>query len=249
MNRSWLEGHEPARAPEVARHYTGELDWTTISPTIDWAGGGLITTMADLALFVRALWSERIIGSRALGELTRWTPGATFPPGHMLRYEHYGRGMGSETVEGVDLLGHTGFAGAFAFHAPGYDAVLPGTHSASQVDRWPLGCRALPGAARGSLIKLGIKAKHRPPAHRDRRARYVSSRAAVPRFTSLPTAALLAQASCSKSQAGTSGRSAGRAGPFGPGPETRAVVPSAPWVSCARVHLARNKGVCRGTRS
>ena len=80
MNRSWLEGHEPARAPEVARHYTGELDWTTISPTIDWSGGGLITTMADLALFVRALWSERIIGSRALGELTRWTPGATFPP-------------------------------------------------------------------------------------------------------------------------------------------------------------------------
>ena len=49
MNRSWLEGHEPARAPDGARHYTGELDWTTISPTIDWSGGGLITTMADLA--------------------------------------------------------------------------------------------------------------------------------------------------------------------------------------------------------
>ena len=138
MDSTWLEGHEPARTPEVARHYTDELDWTTISPTIDWAGGGLVTTTADLARFVRALWSERILGARALGELTRWTPGASFPPGHRLRYQHYGLGMGTNTVEGVELIGHTGFIGAFAFHAPRYDAALTGTHNASQVDRWPL---------------------------------------------------------------------------------------------------------------
>jgi hypothetical protein len=41
-------------------------------------------------------------------------------------------------VEGVELLGHTGFIGAFVFHAPQYDAVLAGTHNDSQVDRWPL---------------------------------------------------------------------------------------------------------------
>ena len=138
MDSTWLEGHEPARTPEVARHYSDELDWTTISPTIDWAGGGLVTTTADLARFVRALWSERILGARALGELTRWTPGASFPPGHRLRYQHYGLGMGTNTVEGVELIGHTGFIGAFAFHAPRYDAVLTGTHNASHVDRWPL---------------------------------------------------------------------------------------------------------------
>jgi D-alanyl-D-alanine carboxypeptidase len=150
MDTTWLEGYEPARKPEAAHHYTGELDWTTISPTIDWAGGGLVTTAPDLARFVRALWSERIVGSRALGELTQWTPAAFFPPGHALRYERYGLGMGTNTVEGVELLGHTGFIGAFAFHAPGYDAVLAGTHNASQVDRWPLVaalCRELREAA------------------------------------------------------------------------------------------------------
>ena len=150
MDSTWLEGYEPARRPEAAHHYTGELDWTTISPTIDWAGGGLVTTAPDLARFVRALWSERIIGSRALGELTRWTPAASFPPGHALRYERYGLGTGTNTVEGVELRGHTGFIGAFAFHAPGYDAVLAGTHNDSQVDRWPLVaalCRELREAA------------------------------------------------------------------------------------------------------
>ena len=123
---------------EVAHHYTGELDWTTVSPTIDWAGGGLVTTTSDLARFVRGLWSERILDSRALDELTRWTPGTSFPPGHTLRYERYGLGMGADTVEGVELLGHTGFIGAFALHAPEYDAVLVGTHNDSEVDRWPL---------------------------------------------------------------------------------------------------------------
>ena len=138
MDSTWLEGHEPARAAEVAHHYSDGLDWTTVSPTIDWAGGGLVTTAPDLARWVRGLWSERIIDEQGLEELTRWTPGASFPPESGLRYDRYGIGMGLNLIEGVELLGHTGFIGAFAFHAPEYDAVLVGTHNASHVDRWPL---------------------------------------------------------------------------------------------------------------
>jgi D-alanyl-D-alanine carboxypeptidase len=150
MDQTWLEGHEPGRKAEAAHHYSDELDWTTIAPTIDWAGGGLVTTASDLARFVRGLWSKRIIDSQGLDELTRWTPGASFPSGHALRYERYGLGMGANVVEGVELLGHTGFIGAFAFRAPEYDAVLVGTHNASEVDRWPLVaalCRELRDAA------------------------------------------------------------------------------------------------------
>jgi D-alanyl-D-alanine carboxypeptidase len=138
MESTWLKGHEPARRQETAHHHTGELDWTTISPTIDWAGGGLVTTAPDLASYVRALWSGQILDSSGLDELTRWTPGASFPPGHALRYERYGMGMGKNTVDGVELLEHTGFIGAFAFYAPDFDGVLVGTHNASNVDRWPL---------------------------------------------------------------------------------------------------------------
>ena len=145
-----LEGYEPARSAKVAHHYSDELDWTTISPTTDWAGGGLVTTTPDLARYVRGLWSARIIDSRGLNELTRWTSGASFPPDSGLRYERYGLGMGSNMVEGVELLGHTGFIGAFAFYAPECDAVLVGTQNASHVDRWPLVaavCRELPSNA------------------------------------------------------------------------------------------------------
>ena len=150
MDETWLEGHEPARNPEPAHHYLDELDLTTISPTMDWAGGGLVTTAPDLVRFVRGLWSGQILDAGALSELTRWTPGASFPPGHRLRYDRYGLGIGSITVDGVELVGHTGFIGAFAFHANAYDAVLVGTHNASEVDRWPLVaaiCRELRDAA------------------------------------------------------------------------------------------------------
>jgi len=138
MDTTWLEGYESARVPEAAHHYSDKLDWTTISPTVDWAGGGLVTTAADLARFVRGLWAERVVDAAGLEDLTRWTPGASFPPETGLRYDRYGMGMGLNTVEGVELLGHTGFIGAFAFYAPDYDAVLVGTHNASHVDRWPL---------------------------------------------------------------------------------------------------------------
>ena len=149
MPTTWLEGHEPARALEVAHHYSGELDMTTLSPTIDWAGGGLVTTAPELTKFVRGLWSGLILDGGGLEELTRWRAGASFPPGHAVRYDDYGLGMGRVAVQGVELVGHTGFIGAFAFHAPEQDAVLVGTHNQSQVDRWPLVgalCRRLRGA-------------------------------------------------------------------------------------------------------
>jgi D-alanyl-D-alanine carboxypeptidase len=138
MEATWLEGHEPARALEVAPHYHGDLDMTTLSPTIDWAGGGLVTTASDLTSFVRGLWSGSIVDSDGLAQLTRWTAGTSFPPGHALRYDDYGLGMGRIAVERVELVGHTGFIGAFAFRAPEHDAVLIGTHNQSSVDRWPL---------------------------------------------------------------------------------------------------------------
>src|SRR4051794_5488444 len=124
MNRTWLEGHEPAREVEDAHHYHGELDMTWLSPTIDWAAGGLATTASDLTSFVRGLWSEAIVDSEGLDQLMSWTARASFPPGYAVRYDDYGLGTGRVVVEEVELIGHTGFIGAFAFYAPEQDAVL-----------------------------------------------------------------------------------------------------------------------------
>jgi D-alanyl-D-alanine carboxypeptidase len=142
MDDTWLEGHESPRRAEVTHHYTEELDWTTISPTIDWAAGGLVTTARDLARYVRGLWSERVVDAGGLRELARWTPGASFPPGHRLRYERYGLGTGEITVEGVELFGHTGFIGAF----------VPRAGVRRRDGRHPQLLRRRPLAARGGAL-------------------------------------------------------------------------------------------------
>jgi D-alanyl-D-alanine carboxypeptidase len=40
MDTTWLEGYEPVRQPEAAHHYTGELDWTTVSRRSTGPAGG-----------------------------------------------------------------------------------------------------------------------------------------------------------------------------------------------------------------
>jgi CubicO group peptidase (beta-lactamase class C family) len=149
--RTWLEGHEPSRELEIAHHYDGEADMAEVSPTIDWAGGGLVTTAPDLTRYVRALWSGQILNSDGIDELTSWTPSASFPPGYTVRYDDYGLGTGRIVVEGIELIGHTGFIGAFAFHAPEYDAVLVGTHNSVRSRSLASGWRALPGTTQRQL--------------------------------------------------------------------------------------------------
>jgi D-alanyl-D-alanine carboxypeptidase len=124
---------------------------SAVAPTIDWAGGGLVTTAPDLARFVRGLWSGQLLSADLRAEMTRWTPGARFPPGIAVRYDDYGLGIGRIAVDGVELIGHTGLWGAFAWYAPEHDAVLVGTHNDATVDRAPLVaelCRALRTAVR-----------------------------------------------------------------------------------------------------
>jgi D-alanyl-D-alanine carboxypeptidase len=138
MESTWLEGHEPPRHSRIAHHYADGLDMASVSPTIDWAGGGLVSTTGDLSRFLSILWSGDLIDSTAIEELTQWTPGASFPPGHALRYDRYGLGLGSITIDTIELVGHTGYVGAFAFYEPESGATLTGTHNASGVSRWPL---------------------------------------------------------------------------------------------------------------
>jgi D-alanyl-D-alanine carboxypeptidase len=138
MESTWLEGHESPRHTRIAHHYADGLDLASVSPTIDWAGGGLVSTTSDLARFLSKLWSGSLIDASALQELTRWTPGASFPPGHGLRYDRYGLGTGSIRIDTTELVGHTGFIGAFAFYERESGATMAGTHNASAVSRWPL---------------------------------------------------------------------------------------------------------------
>jgi D-alanyl-D-alanine carboxypeptidase len=83
----------PIRDPHLAGHHTrgyltnlppesgvpgGILDITTLSPSIAWTAGGIISTVTDLARFHRALFTGRVLRPTELRELTTTVPGTDY---------------------------------------------------------------------------------------------------------------------------------------------------------------------------
>jgi D-alanyl-D-alanine carboxypeptidase len=133
MADTWLESsNEAPRRRDLAAHDFDGHDITDMDPTVDWAGGGLVSTAADLAAFLRALTGGQLVGSGAWREMTRWHPG---PVGF---YDDYGLGLGRYRFPAAQVVGHHGVWGAFAFWSPELDAVITGTVNTGRVDRRPL---------------------------------------------------------------------------------------------------------------
>jgi D-alanyl-D-alanine carboxypeptidase len=66
MADTWLESSdEPPRRRDIAPHDFGGLDITDMDPTVDWAGGGLVSTAGDLAAFLRALTRGQLVSTGA----------------------------------------------------------------------------------------------------------------------------------------------------------------------------------------
>lgn len=120
--RPSLEGRGPSRA------FAGDLPYgDQRSVSADWAGGGLVTTAADLARFIRAFADDRLFRDRASKEqMLTWTP--TGEPG-----VEYGLGVRRFVLEGLgmpgfgELWGHTGFLKSFMLYWPERDATICGT--------------------------------------------------------------------------------------------------------------------------
>jgi D-alanyl-D-alanine carboxypeptidase len=133
MAETWLESSdEPPRRRQIAAHDFEGHDITGMDPTVDWAGGGLVSTAADLAAFLRALTRGQLVSTAAWSEMTRWQPG---PEGF---YDDYGLGLGRYRFPAGQVVGHHGVWGAFAFWSPELDAVITGTINTGRVDRRPL---------------------------------------------------------------------------------------------------------------
>jgi D-alanyl-D-alanine carboxypeptidase len=145
MADTWLESSSEApRGPAISPHELDGQDITDMDPTVDWAGGGLVSTAADLARFLRALMGGQLVSSRTWREMTRWRPG---PEGY---YDDYGVGLGRYRFPAAHVVGHHGVWGGFAFWSPELDAIITGTVNTGHVDRRPL-----IAAIVGALTRVG----------------------------------------------------------------------------------------------
>lgn len=120
----------PLRQPE-AEVYAGEIPLLTsgISLSFDWAGGGLVSTVGDLAAFMRGLVSGGLfMKPGTFGQMTEWIK----PEGLDATRTGVGLGLFRTDCGGVELWGHSGAWGTKMIFAPESGLLFAGTTNQAQ---------------------------------------------------------------------------------------------------------------------
>ncbi len=112
---------EPAGIKPLSHPYFGEVDARDFDPSVDlYGGGGLVSSVEDLALFYRALLRSKVFRHPSTLQIMLAVPttnkGAAGGP--------YGMGIQRRDIGGNTCWGHTGFWGTSAFHCPDIDVTI-----------------------------------------------------------------------------------------------------------------------------
>jgi D-alanyl-D-alanine carboxypeptidase len=134
LGSTWWEVMEPRPqgVPQRAHQFLGELDAHSFYPTFDlYGGGGIATTMSDLAVFFDALVRGRVFHDPTTLETMLSTfdglqaaAGAderSLPPGA------YRMGLWVTEIGGRTAYQHTGFWSTSTVHVPELDLTIAGT--------------------------------------------------------------------------------------------------------------------------
>lgn len=132
MDLTYLEGHEPHRGLELAHPHDGEFDCFPIHGTADWAGGGLVSDVDQLARFAQALAGGELIAPPWLDEMFEWRFRELDPTRHSPGFVGYGFGLEARDIDGLLLRGHRGHWGAWMHVDPQSGLTITGTVNDAQ---------------------------------------------------------------------------------------------------------------------
>ncbi|MFN0179800.1 MAG: serine hydrolase domain-containing protein [Gemmatimonadales bacterium] len=131
LDRTWVETIDPDPwfADQRAHQYFGTTDTYEHDPSFDlFGGGGLAATTRDMALFTRAVMTNRVFDRTETLQLMLTPPTAVAD-------RDYRMGIYRRVAAGVEGFGHTGFWGTFSFYFPSLDLAVAGTVTQQQAGR------------------------------------------------------------------------------------------------------------------
>jgi D-alanyl-D-alanine carboxypeptidase len=116
-----------SKTENMSELYADEFEvWKVTSLSLDWAGGGLVSTATDLNKFQQSLNSHKIISEQTLKLMQQWTPET--------KGMYYGYGVRKisfkelfNPLPNLYMIGHTGSTASFMFYCPELDVYLSGT--------------------------------------------------------------------------------------------------------------------------
>jgi D-alanyl-D-alanine carboxypeptidase len=133
LKHTWLVGYPGLQNTSkaiVADVFSGDENIAKMrSSTFYWADGGIVSTVEDEVIFLKAFKEGRIIKPATLERMHRWNPIENTGP------FQYGFGtmeikLPSFIEKMVDVLpawGHSGSTGSFLYYSPGKDLYIAGT--------------------------------------------------------------------------------------------------------------------------
>ena len=135
LENTYLEGYEAHRGPRLSHPYEGPFDASPIHGSADWAGGGLVSTAGDLAVFVKALFAGSLLLPAAFAEMLHYEFRTLDPARHTEGFLGYGLGIDARQSGEIVLRGHRGHWGALMHIHPESGLVITGT--INQSSRFP----------------------------------------------------------------------------------------------------------------
>lgn len=135
LHDTYLEGFETHRGPVLSHCFEGDHDAMQIHGSADWAGGGLVSTPADLEVFATALLQGRLVPPSALETMLDYRFRTLDPALHSPGFVGYGLGVEARECAGRMWRGHRGHWGVLMHIAPSDLSVITGTINRS--DRRP----------------------------------------------------------------------------------------------------------------
>lgn len=126
MSQTYFEYYEPAlESGNMAHSFLGKRDITKILNTsYDWAGGGVVSTNADLATFLKGIFEGKLYKKDSSLTLMTTVLPHTLKSG---RVSYYGLGLYQYTFNGEKYFGHGGFWGSIIAYNPTKKVIFCGT--------------------------------------------------------------------------------------------------------------------------
>ena len=138
MNNTWQYFYsEPKEASprQIVNIYYKDLNLAKAqSISMDWAGGGIVSTSEDMLKFIKALVNNEIIKNETFDKMKDW---ARFGPGI-----RYGYGIMNFRIifmpKKYEIWGNSGSIGAFMYYNPSMDVYMIGSFHKWNCQRLPI---------------------------------------------------------------------------------------------------------------
>lgn len=141
MNNTWLESLEENPNPNAkpVHRYARGYETTEWDPSIDlYGGGGLMSTSKDLAIFMHALFNDKIFENKNTIELMLTKPQYhhSYDSEENERHKDYRYGLWQNKIYGDEIFLHRGLWGTALIYIPAYNCTIASNVTKGSNDRF-----------------------------------------------------------------------------------------------------------------